>query len=246
MSIIQRLKKYLFPLKEKEPGAAYDLWASGYDDQPDNLMLYLDEGVFRGLLDEVVIMDKVVADIGCGTGRHWEKIYERKPARLIGYDVSVGMLERLNKKFPAAETVQLNSFLLPELADASCDVIISTLAVAHMEFMGKTLEEWDRVLKNGGVVIITDYHPDALEKGGKRTFHHNGKVMAVKNYIHSVSAIQEMAKQLGWSTVRFTERVIDESVKAFYQQQNALALFERFKGVPIIYGIHLMKADDTA
>jgi hypothetical protein len=37
---------------------------------------------------------------------------------------------------------------------------------------------------------------------------------------------------------------IDETVKHYYAQQNALKVYEQFKGFPVIYGIHLKRGDD--
>ena len=246
MSIVGRIKSLLFQQREKDPGAAYDLWAAAYDNQPGNLMLDLDEEVFSGLLYQTAIGGKIVVDIGCGTGRHWSKLFAQQPARLTGYDVSEGMLAKLKEKYPAAETFLLRNEGLPELVTASCDLLISTLAIAHMEKLETVLHEWNRVLKPGGEIIITDYHPDALTKGGKRTFKLDGKLVVVKNYIHPVEQLRVLTRQLGWTELRFTERMIDNSVKGYYEKQNALPLFESFRGIPIIYGIHLKKADDPA
>jgi hypothetical protein len=44
---------------------------------------------------------------------------------------------------------------------------------------------------------------------------------------------------LGLHTTRLLEKKIDDSVRPFYEQQQALPLFERFYGVNIIYGLHL-------
>jgi ubiquinone/menaquinone biosynthesis C-methylase UbiE len=241
MSLASKLKYALFSPKEKDPEKAYNLWAAGYDNQPGNLMLDLDEQVFSDIINNLQVTGKTIADIGCGTGRHWPKLIALQPGRLAGYDVSAGMLGRLNEKFPGAVTYLLRDELLPELPDASCDIIISTLTIAHIEKIETALQEWNRVLKKGGEVVITDYHPLALTKGGKRTFSHGGKTIAVKNYIHPVEKIKHFAGQLGWTTIRFTERIIDDSVKSYYEQQNALSLFEAYWHVPIIYGIHLKK-----
>jgi len=246
MSIYARLKQLIFSLRERDPQNAYDLWASEYDNQPGNLMLELDEILFSELLSKYSVKGKIIADIGCGTGRHWRKLFAQFPARLIGYDVSAGMLKKLEEKFPSAETFLLRNEKLPELKDGSCDMIISTLAMAHIPSIRAALYEWDRVLKPGGEVIITDYHPEALIKGGRRTFKYDGKTLAVKNYIHTVVVLKELFKQLKWIEIRFIERVIDDSVKGYYERQNALELFDSFFNIPIIYGIHLKKADDTA
>ena len=241
MSLTSQLSRFFFGKKETTPPKAYDLWAAGYDAQPGNLMLDMDEELFTSLLDQTIVYDKWVADIGCGTGRHWKKIIQKNPARLVGYDVSRGMLDKLKQKFPGADTHVIKDHLLPGLENNSCDLIISTLAIAHIPSLEKALLEWNRVLKQGGEIIITDYHPEALAKGGKRTFRHEGRWVAVKNYIHPVEKLRLLAKQLQFEELRFTERVIDDSVKGYYERQNALRLFEQFKDVPIIYGIHLRK-----
>jgi ubiquinone/menaquinone biosynthesis C-methylase UbiE len=246
MPVTTWIKKIFFPQKETDPARAYDLWATAYDNQPGNLMLDLDEEVFTGLLKETVVTGKTITDIGCGTGRHWQKILSRNPKQLIGYDVSAGMLDKLKEKFPEAETHLLQHDQLAASANRSCDLIISTLTLAHIQQLGEALKEWDRVLKHGAEIIITDYHPEALAKGGKRTFKHEGKTWVVKNYIHSIEKIRECARQLGWREIRFVERVIDDSVKGYYERQNALALFEEYSDIAIIYGIHLTKADDPA
>src|SRR5882724_8594265 len=97
------VKKILNRRSETAPEKAYDLWAFNYDNQPGNLMLDLDAEMFSGFLAETEIENKVIADIGCGTGRHWQQIANRNPARLIGFDVSEGMLTMLQKKFSNAE-----------------------------------------------------------------------------------------------------------------------------------------------
>jgi ubiquinone/menaquinone biosynthesis C-methylase UbiE len=245
MPLINKLRQYLTPSrrKESEPAVAYDIWALSYDHQPDNLMLALDEELCGSLLAQVQLSGKVIADIGCGTGRHWQKIFDRQPSRLVGYDVSGGMLEILRKKFPPAETHQLKDHRLPELENASCDLLLSTLTMAHIPDPEAALTEWYRVLKPGGEMIITDYHPVALARGGQRTFREGERVIAVRNHIYPLARITAFTRQLGLHEVKRVEKNIDDTMRPYYEKQNALAVFERFNGVPIIYGIHLKKTD---
>lgn len=227
----------LNPVKETEPEDAYNIWAQYYDSQQGNLMLDLDEELFSSLIKNVSTEGKVIADVGCGTGRHWAKLYDKKPLRLIGYDVSDGMLNILKEKFPNAETHKLVTNSLNELKDNTCDLLISTLALAHIKDMKDALIEWKRVLKPGGSILITDYHPEALAKGGNRTFMHNGKQVSVINYIHPLKELFAVAEQLHFEISHPTERKIDDSMKHYYEKQDAVHVFERFKGTPIIYGV---------
>ncbi len=246
MKTLSQLKRslshLLFPIKETAPEQAYDLWADAYDAQPDNLMLALDETLFSELLTGTSFKELVIADVGCGTGRHWTKIYAGAPRMLKGYDVSQGMLDVLKQKFPQAETHQLTSNTLVSLAGSSCDLILTTLAMAHIPDIGDAFKEWARVLKPGGRIILTDYHPDTLSKGGNRTFTHAGKTIAVKNYIHPISKIRTLFNALHLSEDRFEEKRIDQRVKHYYEKQNALHVYNRFKDTAMIYGMCLTKS----
>jgi ubiquinone/menaquinone biosynthesis C-methylase UbiE len=244
MPMLARLKEYLFSLQKKETEAveAYDNWALSYDNQPDNLMLALDEALINKIFDATDFTSKIIADIGCGTGRYWKKILDRKPARLLGYDVSERMLDMLTQKYPDAETFLLTNNRLKELKDESCDIVISTLTVAHIKNIEEALHEWARVLKPGGEMIITDFHPDALAKGAKRTFRHNDEPVIIRNYVHSTEKLKRITGQLHLEKLRFSERKINDSVKYYYEKQNAIAVYNKFYGSPIIYCLHLKKA----
>jgi len=246
MPVFSRLKQYLFPVRkpEADPAEAYDKWALHYDDQPDNLMLALDEELCAHLLDQVDIRGRTVVDVGCGTGRHWKKLYEKKPARLFGYDVSSGMLDILRKKYPGASTCLLDSQRLKGLGDETCELVLSTLTVAHIPNLEVSLREWHRVLKPGGSILITDYHPRALARGGQRTFREGEQTIAIRNYIHTLSDIHNIATRLDLRLQEQTEKKIDNTMRPYYERQNALDVFSRFYGVPIIYGVHLKKPDE--
>ncbi len=246
--MINTLKKYIkqhvFPdqVKEREVIEAYDLWSENYDAQPGNLMLDLDELLFSKLLHTVDIKNKAVADIGCGTGRHWAKILKESPASLTGFDVSPGMLAKLKEKFPSAKTHTITDNTFSAIEDHTYDVIISTLTVAHIENIEEALEAWSRILKYKGDIIITDFHPDALAFGGKRTFTHQKKQIAVRNFVHATSTIRDILLRDDFHLVGEEEMKVDESVKHYYTEKNAGAVYEKFKSFPIIYGMHFRRA----
>ena len=245
MPIINALKQLFQPGRqpETEPAEAYDIWAESYDNQPNNLMLALDQALCQELFAQLPLSDSTIVDIGCGTGRHWPDLYSRSPARLSGYDVSEGMLNQLKKKYPHAETYLMSGVALTGLADDSCDLVLSTLTVAHLPDLTSALAEWTRVLKPGGHMLITDYHPAALAVGGQRTFREGDRLIAVRSQIYPIAQLLAAAHRLGLAEVTFIEKKIDESMRPWYEQQNALPVFRRFLGVPIIYGLHLKKPD---
>lgn len=246
--VLRNIKQRLFrpEIIEKNSADAYDLWSEDYDVQPGNLMLDLDEVLFPKLLDQAIIRNKSVADIGCGTGRHWSKILQMHPAGLIGFDVSEGMLNKLRTKFLSANTFKINDNSLSNVQDGAFDTIISTLTVAHIENIELALLAWCRILKPSADVIITDFHPQLLAFGGKRTFKHHNERLAVKNYVHAVGTIKDLLFQNGFRPIREEEIKIDESMRHYYANQNALSVYEQFKGFPVIYGIHLRRGNDPS
>lgn len=247
-TVISAIKNYFkghvkpLPPIEKGSAEAYDLWAENYDSQPGNLMIDLDEKVFGGMLTKVDISGKVVADIGCGSGRHWAKIFNAKPQSLTGFDVSDGMLQKLKEKFPQAHVHHIADDLFSTVPDATFDTIISTLTVAHIDDIETAMAAWSRILRPGAEILITDFHPHILALGGKRTFRHQQKSIAVKNYVHPVYRIIEILEGYGFQLVSKKEIEIDESMKQYYESQNAMPVYRKYKGAPVIYGIHLKRS----
>jgi ubiquinone/menaquinone biosynthesis C-methylase UbiE len=243
MPLLNTFKQLLRPGRrpESEPAAAYDIWAQNYDNQPDNLMLALDGALCGDLLSTIDLAGKNIVDVGCGTGRHWPALFDRSPARLAGFDVSAGMIDRLRKKYPLAETHLLKGAALDVLDTATCDIVLSTLTIAHIPDLPAALTEWNRVLKPGGDMLITDYHPAALSKGGQRTFRDGEQVIAVRNHVYPLAQLLAITRRLGLTEISVVEKKIDDSMRPYYEKQNALSVFQRFLGVPIIYGLHLKK-----
>jgi len=230
---------------EKEVAEAYDIWSDFYDFQPGNLMLDLDEQILTDLLENVNLKDRVIADIGCGTGRHWSRLYDKNPSAIIGFDVSSGMLSQLRQKFPAADSHLITDDRISILPDASIDFLLSTLTLAHIKDPREAIHSWSRVLKKGGQALITDFHPVMLQKGGRRSFPYEGRTLSVVNYIHPLKSLKDIFQQYGMFLIRQEEKWMDESVKHYYTTQGALPVFNRFKGTPIIYGLLLNKPGVT-
>lgn len=227
--------------KKLEPENAYDIWAESYDNENGNLMLYFDRILFEKFLANVNLTGKNILDFGCGTGRYWKELLKMYPDKLIGCDISKTMLAILKKKFPGADTYIIQNNKLNFLDDLSFDFIISTLVIAHIEDIKDTVNEWNRLLKKGGEIFVTDFHPEALNKGAKRTFNNNGNIITIKNYIHTLERITSLFECLGFEIIEKEEKIIDENVKKFYAKKNAIKIYKEFKNVPMIYSLHLRK-----
>jgi ubiquinone/menaquinone biosynthesis C-methylase UbiE len=223
------------------PLEGYNRWAATYDVPGDNVVFALETPLFNEMLALVPIEGNSVVDMGCGTGRHWEEILLRKPAAITGVDSSPKMLERLHAHYPDTRTICSLGERVPEIGDASCNIIVSTLALAHIPLASRALNEWARILRPGGSILITDFHPDAIRAGMKRTFESEGETFEIEHYATDLERLRRIAADCGL-TPNFTgERQIGESVRPLYERAQYLEAYEKHKGCPLVFGMHLVK-----
>lgn len=111
-----------------------------------------------------------VLDLGCGTGLELEFYFASNPAaRIIGVDLSAGMLAALEDKFrDKALTLIRGSYFDVPLGNAEFDAAVSVESLHHFTAEEK-LGLYRRLccaLKPGGYFVLTDYfaHEDAFEE----------------------------------------------------------------------------------
>ncbi len=245
MTVLGKIKKFLLNLlktnQDLDPLTAYEQWAEDYDNENGNLMLHFDRILFKEFLSGSHLQEKVVLDFGCGTGRNWNELLKENPLKIIGCDISESMIQKLKMKFPNAETYIIKNNRLDFLKKESIDVIISTLVIAHIQDVENLAEEWDSLLKKRGEIYISDFHPEALQKGAKRTFNKYEKTITIRNYVHPVQKLEELFLSMGYSILNKNEKAITDDVKEFYLKKNALDTYKKFKNISMIYSLHLRK-----
>jgi ubiquinone/menaquinone biosynthesis C-methylase UbiE len=168
-------------------------------------------------------------------------MYDHRPAQMIGIDASEGMLEQLRQKHPRATVMQNKGNQLFTIEGSTIDVLVCTLTIAHIKNIEELFEDWNRLVKQDGNIYLSDYHPILLQNGGKRDFSLNGEKYSIINYVHSLNKIKTLALKYGWRLKLEEQKWIDEEVKCFYEKQGAMSVYNKFKGSPVIYGLHFYK-----
>lgn len=110
-------------------------------------------------INSVDLKNKVVADLGAGTGFISLKVAEKVDI-VFSIDASKNMLRELNK---SAQSLGFRNIYpitgdlenLP-LFDNSVDVVFINMALHHVVNPDRAIKEMKRILKDGGKVIITD------------------------------------------------------------------------------------------
>lgn len=159
---------------------AYQDWASTYD-QGFNPLIAVEEPHVRHLLGD--LDGKRVADIGCGTGRYSRYAIQQGAAFAHGVDFSEAML-----RVAQGHAAQLKHMVVAQgeidalpLASGRYDVVVCALALEHVADLRTAIHELARILKPGGTLVISDFHPMLMMVGtrsGIRNF-----VRSVQDYI---------------------------------------------------------------
>jgi ubiquinone/menaquinone biosynthesis C-methylase UbiE len=224
------------------PAEAYNAWAETYDTQLNNPVLMLESEIFTELLARISVKGKTVMDVGCGTGRHWKEILAQTPNKLTGADPSAGMLLKLKSRFPSAEVFCSPGERLTEIDANSYDAVISTLALAHIEDAHRAIREWCRIVREGGTILITDFHPDAVRAGMKRTCVFRGRTLEIEHHLTEIQELKNIAASTGLTVAWVAERSISDSVRGLFEREHALARFETYKGLRLVFGLLFVKS----
>jgi ubiquinone/menaquinone biosynthesis C-methylase UbiE len=140
---------------------AYQLWAPTYDTDP-NPLLDIEQGAVWPLLDRFPPGRAV--DAGCGTGRHAGFLAARGHA-VIGVDTAPAMLQAARRNVPDARFLLGDLSALP-LAHQTADLVVCALALVHQPTLGPAFQEFARVLRPGGQLVVSDIHVASLYLGG--------------------------------------------------------------------------------
>lgn len=101
---------------------------------------------------------KAVLCLGCGSGEECQKLKEMGAARVLGTDVSKGLIEQAKYAFPEVEfeVMDMDRISLPP---ESFDFIYSSLALHYLpSWKGVLAGAW-KVLKPGGEFLFSTHHP---------------------------------------------------------------------------------------
>lgn len=142
------------PTAEAGAQAGYAAWAPSYD-EPGNQIVALEQPVVWSLLDGEP--PGRALDAACGTGRHAAHLLDRGH-RVVGTDFSREMMLHAPTEASGAGFVQADLLGLP-LREASFDLAVSGLALAHVADLATAVRELARVLVPGGRLVVSVLHP---------------------------------------------------------------------------------------
>jgi malonyl-CoA O-methyltransferase len=198
---------------------AYRLWAPTY--AAETATSFLDEQLAREMLYDLPC--ERLLDAGCGTGRRLAGMDEA-----IGVDASAEMVAAGG----GANLIVAEIRALP-FASARFDMVWCRLVLGHLADPMPAYRELARVCRPGGHVFVTDFHPDAVAAGGRRSFRDQaGQVHEVEHHVHPDHAT--FAGRAGLALVDRREASVGPIIRDFYARAEKLALYEKDRGLKLV------------
>ena len=156
-------------------------------------------------LEGLKLQPETIIDVGCGTGyctRALQKIFTR--ARVTGIDLAPSMVAQARRhrrwfaRNPKYITGDAHSL---ELEENSVDLLVSSLTIQWCD-PDQVLQEFARVLKPGGLLLLSSFGPDTLME-----LRQAWRAVDVREHVHTFVDMHD----LGDAMVRngFTSPVLD-------------------------------------
>ena len=188
--------------------AAYDLWSTTYDDDPNGLIVLERRFAIPRLEPQP---DERILDAGCGTGDHLVELTDHGSSP-VGLDLSLGMLREARVKAPAVPLLSASlSAGLPFRPDLF-DGVLCSLVSEHLTDLDRFFSEIRRVLRPGGRLVFSGLHPERVADGLTAGFEVAGRRYRVDAAPHTLANFVNAAQRSGLDVTRVEEANVDQEL----------------------------------
>jgi ubiquinone/menaquinone biosynthesis C-methylase UbiE len=212
---------------------AYERWAPLYPPTAHNPLMRAEQRAMLGHLPSLA--GRSTLDLACGTGRYSRLLAERRAAEIVAMDFCMPMLRQVS----GAARVCGSMMQLP-FGAATFDVVISGLALGHASSVHAWMNEVVRVLKPGGTLLYSDFHPEAARMGLTRSFkdqHDRDCTVPHQNY---ELALQRLAAEAAGLTVDVVHEVrVGVELKESFPKSEEF--YRRWQDLPIVLVVKARK-----
>jgi ubiquinone/menaquinone biosynthesis C-methylase UbiE len=215
--------------------STYAQWAETYDRDP-NPVISLARRLMEPLLRDV--RDKVVVDIGCGTGHDLDLIVSRG-GKAVGFDTTPEMLRQAAKrKSIRTRLVQADARNLP-LQEGSADLVVCSFVLSFMGDVSQLAEQLARIALPNAEVYVLDMHPEAQRDGWCAALNPNVKDIPLN--VHELTRIQQAFDAAGFELELLLEPKLGHPERRLFEICARPDLYEQARHVPAMYMFHFRR-----
>ncbi len=114
-----------------------------------------------------VATGKRVLDAGCGLGYGTEILSSAGAAEVVGVDLDAEAVEEARRRVNGAGDIRRGDVQRLDFDDRSFDLVVCFETIEHVEGAPSALAEFHRVLRPGGVLLLSSPNPDAYPPGNE-------------------------------------------------------------------------------
>ncbi len=211
---------------------AYEQWAPHYPPVAHNPLMRAEQ---RAMLDLWPAAAGATAlDLACGTGRYSRILAQSGAAKVVSVDFSPAMLRTVGTHRVRAGMSQL------PFPDETFDVVICGLAIGHAPDIDAWMAEVARILRTGGVLLYSDFHPAAARAGLPRTFKDaENRTVVVPHHGHDIAAQKRAAGDARLTIDTLAELRVGIEIREPFS--NSDEFYRRWHGLPIVLVVRARK-----
>jgi ubiquinone/menaquinone biosynthesis C-methylase UbiE len=212
------------------PLEGYRLWSRTWETDPSAIVA-LESRFLAPWISE--LRGKVLIDLSCGAGR-WLTHARRQGAAVFGADICREMLTQASQKAGLPGRLAMADTRAAPFADRCADVAICALSLGHISPIEPAVAELARIVRPGGTLVISDFHPQAIVRGWRRTFRSNGELFEIESHPYSKDRLLECASADGLVLQEMLEPCFGEPEKKIFERAGKQDLFEQVRGIPAV------------
>jgi len=188
--------------------AGYDLWSRTYDSTP-NPVVAMDSRHTVKLLSPQ--QGEAILDAGCGTGRNLKELLV-SGSLPTGVDFSHGMLKVASQYYPEVPIALADLERPLPFRDERFDAVLCSLIGEHLSALGGVLQEFHRVLKPGGRLVFSVYHPEMSAAGIEANFEQEGIEYRLGAFHYTVQEHVDLFESTGFANIVVKEFAGDDTL----------------------------------
>lgn len=179
--------------------SGYDRWAPSYDETPNPLVALERRHTIRHLRPR---SGERILDAGCGTGANLQVI-RRAGSRAVGVDFSLEMLRATRRKMPGVRLLQADLQQTLPLRRQTFDAYLCSLVSEHLTRLKTLFQEAHAVLRGGGRLVFSAFHPEVARAGVEANFERDGVEYRLGAETHTVEDYLDQINDAGFSNLRW-------------------------------------------
>ena len=235
-SELQQLTKQIVKSQRSIVNApeGFRIWSQTYDTDP-NPLLALESRFLRPRMED--LRGKVFLDVACGTGR-WLAEATRLGARVLGVDFCPEMLNQAQRKMGLQSCLVLADSRQLPFPNACADIVVCAFSLGYVDALDTVLKEVARVVKPGGTIYASDFHPEAHRRGWTRSLRNGEQILEIRHHQYSIEDLMRSAQGVGLQSQELLELTIGEPERSIFRNAGKESLFNEACKVPAVLFAH--------